>query len=119
MKYSNKILDLVQELYLSQLKSYKAPPKAADAHVGHVKTFKQPETPAAPSVPTDLATELSSYEAAQPTFNQPTSTPAESANAGENAEEFLAFLEADLPKPEVSPFLLLISQSNKNIQAHH
>ncbi|TIB70563.1 hypothetical protein E3Q23_04118 [Wallemia mellicola] len=96
--YASK--DLVQELYLSQLKSYKAPPKAADAHVGHVKTFKQPETPAAPSVPTDLATELSSYEAAQPTFNQPTSTPAESANAGENAEEFLAFLEADLPKPE-------------------
>lgn len=92
---------LVQELYISQLKSYKAPPQPADAHVGHVKSFSQPQTPSAPSTPTDLAAELNSYESAQPSFVQSTESTSESPKTEESADEFLAFLEADLPKPEV------------------
>ncbi|EOR04934.1 hypothetical protein E3P92_00235 [Wallemia ichthyophaga] len=93
--------DLVQELYMSQLKSYKAPAQPADAHVGHVKAFKQPAAPSAPSAPSDLAGELSTYESAQPSFTQQTQATGEAPKAEESADEFLSLLEADLPKPEV------------------
>ena len=96
-------IDLVQDLYLSQLKAYKAPQKPADAHVGQVKTFKEPQAPSAPSVPSDLASELSAYDAAQPTFQQSaSSSEVEHQQEGGDADSFLAFLEQDLPKDEVS-----------------
>lgn len=99
--YTEKYTDLVQELYMSQLKSYKAPAQPADAHVGHVKAFKQPAAPSAPSAPSDLAGELSTYESAQPSFTQQTQATGEAPKAEESADEFLSLLEADLPKPEV------------------
>ncbi|OSD03821.1 hypothetical protein PYCCODRAFT_1458382 [Trametes coccinea BRFM310] len=93
--------DLVQELYLRELKSYKPPPQAQDAHVGVVKNFQQPPAPQPPTLPADLASELSAYDAAEPTFAA-SAKPAESEESSgpTGAESFLAFLEADEPKAE-------------------
>ncbi|KAH6911992.1 hypothetical protein BKA70DRAFT_1422712 [Coprinopsis sp. MPI-PUGE-AT-0042] len=77
-------------------------PAAKDAHVGAVKSFSMPPTPKAPAVPADLASELSAYDAAEPTLEtvQASSTGAAEEQAGAGADEFLAFLEKDVPKPE-------------------
>ncbi|CDO69958.1 hypothetical protein BN946_scf184836.g32 [Trametes cinnabarina] len=92
--------DLVQELYLKELKSYKPPPQPQDAHVGVVKNFQHPPAPQPPTLPTDLASELSAYDAAEPTLAA-SAKPAESEESGPTgAESFLAFLEADEPKAE-------------------
>ncbi|KAJ8480811.1 hypothetical protein ONZ51_g6416 [Trametes cubensis] len=74
--------DFVQELYLKELKSYKAPPPA-------------------PVLPADLAVELSAYDSAEPTFAA-SAKPAESEESSgpTGADAFLAFLEADEPKAE-------------------
>lgn len=88
-------------MYLKELKGYKAPPAAKDAHVGVVKTYSAPPKPQAPELPSDLAGELSKYDASEPTLAETTNaTPAASEEefAG-GAKEFLAFLEKDLPKP--------------------
>lgn len=54
--------DLVQDLYLKELKAYKAPAvKATDAE-GHVQTFNAPKPPKSPEE-TDIASELKAYEA--------------------------------------------------------
>lgn len=53
--------DLVQELYLRELKNYKVPQvKPSDAE-GSVQTFKIPQTPKSPEE-ADIASELKSYE---------------------------------------------------------
>jgi F-type H+-transporting ATPase subunit h len=111
----------VQDLYLKELRSYKAPPavrspsstpnlrptnstQAKDAHVGAVKEFRSPAAPTAPALP-DLASELSSYDAEQPTSLASSSTEKVSSEVeegtGGGAKEFLEFLEKPLPKPEV------------------
>merc|ERR1712098_570207 len=43
--------DIVQETYLRELKAYKAPEKAPDAHKGHVREFSSPAQPQAPPRP--------------------------------------------------------------------
>ncbi|CAA7262649.1 unnamed protein product [Cyclocybe aegerita] len=94
--------DLVQDLYLQHIKGYKPATIAKDHHVGSVKQFSLPPTPKAPALPTDLAGELATYDAAEPTLAEaPASTAiatAEDATGG--AEAFLSFLEQDVPKPE-------------------
>lgn len=53
--------DLVQDLYLKELKNYKAPAvKASDAQ-GHVQTFTMPKPPTSPEE-ADIASELKAYE---------------------------------------------------------
>lgn len=53
--------DLVQDMYLRELKGYKAPAvKASDAQ-GHVQTFTMPKAPASPEE-ADIASELKAYE---------------------------------------------------------
>ncbi|KAF2852431.1 mitochondrial F1F0 ATP synthase-like protein subunit Atp14, partial [Plenodomus tracheiphilus IPT5] len=53
--------DLVQDLYLRELKNYKVPQvKPTDAE-GHVQTFTIPKAPASPEE-TDIANELKAYE---------------------------------------------------------
>ncbi|KAI5823524.1 hypothetical protein K523DRAFT_255015 [Schizophyllum commune Tattone D] len=86
--------DIVQQLYIKELKSYKPAPAAKDAHVGQVRSWSAPQKPAAPALPTDLAAELSAYDAAEPTL---ASAPAagEAPAAASAAEEFLEMLEAD------------------------
>ncbi|KAI0270567.1 ATP synthase complex subunit H-domain-containing protein [Gloeopeniophorella convolvens] len=86
--------DLVQDFYLKELKSYKAPPAAKDAHVGSVKAFSTPAAPAAPTLP-DLATELAAYDAAEPTRAAATAAPTTHGEPAAGAEAYLAFLEAD------------------------
>lgn len=55
------IADLVQDLYLRELKNYKVPQvKASDAE-GSVQTFSIPQTPASPEE-SDIASELKAYE---------------------------------------------------------
>lgn len=54
--------DLVQDLYLRELRAYKAPTiKATDAE-GHVQKFAAPKAPKSPEE-ADIANELKSYEA--------------------------------------------------------
>lgn len=53
--------DLVQDLYLRELKAYKVPQvKAGDAEA-HVQKFALPKAPASPEE-TDIANELNAYE---------------------------------------------------------
>ncbi|KAI0371012.1 hypothetical protein BV20DRAFT_966124 [Pilatotrama ljubarskyi] len=93
--------DLVQEIYLQQLRSYKPPAPPKDAHVGVVKPYSIPPAPQAPALPADLASELSAYDAAEPTLAT-SAKPAESEESSgpTGAEAFLSFLEADEPKAE-------------------
>jgi F-type H+-transporting ATPase subunit h len=81
--------------------------QAKDAHVGTVKSYTAPTTPQAPSLPSDLASELSKFDSLEPALAS--STPATkdvSAEAGEEgaagANEYLAFLEKDLPKADAA-----------------
>ncbi|KAH9919040.1 ATP synthase complex subunit H-domain-containing protein [Fomitopsis serialis] len=93
--------DFVQELYIKELKSYKAPPPAKDAHVGVVKQYSMPPTPKPPVVPADLASELTAYDATEPVEGAPKAAAAgapEQLTTG--ADTFLTFLEADEPKAE-------------------
>ncbi|KAB5595212.1 ATP synthase complex subunit H [Ceratobasidium theobromae] len=95
--------DLVQDMYLRELKAYKAPVKAKDAHVGAVKSFQSPKAPTPPPAPTDLATELAAYDATEPTLAETSTTPTPAAQAqGDvgSAEAFLHFLEQDHPKAD-------------------
>ncbi|KAJ6542759.1 ATP synthase complex subunit H-domain-containing protein [Mycena capillaripes] len=94
--------DIIQELYLKEIKAYKAPPAAKDAHVGVVKAYSMPPTPKAPALPTDLASELSAYDS-----SEPAPTPAAKAGpsadhhaelADGGAEAFLELCEADVPQ---------------------
>ncbi|KAF8064219.1 ATP synthase complex subunit H-domain-containing protein [Lyophyllum atratum] len=91
--------DLVQELYLREIKQYKASAPAKDAHVGVVKAYTLPPTPQPPTVPTDLASELAAYEAAEPT-KADTGPAAAVEELASGADEYLSFLEQDLPKEE-------------------
>ncbi|WVQ84058.1 hypothetical protein IAT38_006203 [Cryptococcus sp. DSM 104549] len=94
-------MDLVQDLYVNQLKSYKPAAKSADAHVGAVRNFSAPKAPAAPSLPTDLASELSKFDAEEPVIGgSAPKAAAATTEGGESADEFLAFLEKDHPKEE-------------------
>ncbi|TFK47150.1 hypothetical protein OE88DRAFT_1666445 [Heliocybe sulcata] len=93
--------DLVQEIYVREIKSYKTPAPPKDAHVGHVKPFSAPSAPKAPALPADLASELSAYDAQEP-IKEPAASVAQAAHsteeAGAGAEAYLAFLEADVPE---------------------
>jgi len=54
-----------------------------------------------PTLPTDLASELAAYDAAEPTAATVSATVEADATSvgGGGAEDFLTFLEQDLPKP--------------------
>ena len=53
--------DLVQDLYLKELKNYKVPPTKANDAEGIVQKFKIPQTPKSPEE-SSLANDLSAYE---------------------------------------------------------
>ncbi|KAF8626686.1 hypothetical protein AX15_004770 [Amanita polypyramis BW_CC] len=92
--------DIVQDLYLREIKAYKPAPVAKDAHVGVVKSYSLPPTPKAPILPTDLASELAVYEASEPTLAQRVVAQESPEEGAGGADEFLSFLEQDLPKRE-------------------
>ncbi|KAH0833943.1 ATP synthase complex subunit H-domain-containing protein [Lanmaoa asiatica] len=95
--------DLIQDFYIRELKSYKPPVAAKDAHVGSVKIFTSPAVPKPPVLPADLAADLAAYDAAEPTkvedeVVKPTGLSGEQVGGG--AEAFLTFLEADVKPAE-------------------
>ncbi|KAI0728806.1 ATP synthase complex subunit H-domain-containing protein [Fomitopsis betulina] len=92
--------DFVQDLYVKELKAYKAPPQAKDAHVGVVKQYTLPPTPKPPVVPADLASELSAYDAVEPVEVSANAATGSSEPSTTGADTFLTFLEADEPKAE-------------------
>ncbi|KAG5643185.1 hypothetical protein DXG03_001389 [Asterophora parasitica] len=92
--------DLVQEIYLREIKAYKPAAVAKDAHVGVVKSYALPPTPKTPALPTDLASELAAYDAAEPTKAQVVEAAATTEEGASGAEAYLSFLEQDLPKVE-------------------
>ncbi|KAH7330112.1 putative ATP synthase subunit H, mitochondrial [Rhexocercosporidium sp. MPI-PUGE-AT-0058] len=53
--------DLVQDLYIKELKAYKIPPVKANDSDGQVQKFKAPAPPQSPEE-ADIANELKSYE---------------------------------------------------------
>ncbi|KAM6493176.1 ATP synthase complex subunit h domain containing protein [Amanita muscaria] len=92
--------DIIQDLYLREIKAYKPAAIAKDAHVGVVKSYSLPPAPKPPVLPTDLASELAAYESSEPTLASRAAAQETSGEGESGAEEFLAFLEQDLPKPE-------------------
>jgi F-type H+-transporting ATPase subunit h len=74
--------------------------QTADAS-SSVRSYKAPSSPKAPALPTDLASELSKFDAEEPSFAAPASTKTASTTEGaESADEYLTFLEKDLPKAD-------------------
>ncbi|KAG8951017.1 hypothetical protein FRC04_006878 [Tulasnella sp. 424] len=89
--------DLVQDMYLRELKAYKPAPQAKDAHLAHVKAYKAPSSPTPPALPADLASELSAYDTQEPGSAPTATTSSATAPVGDAAAEFLSHLEADIP----------------------
>lgn len=58
------VADLVQDLYLRELKNYKVPQVKASDSEGHVLTFKAPKAPKSPEE-SDLASDLKAYESSK------------------------------------------------------
>ncbi|KAH7882205.1 ATP synthase complex subunit H-domain-containing protein [Phlebopus sp. FC_14] len=95
--------DLVQDLYIKELKAYKPPVATKDAHVGAVKIFSAPAVPKPPVLPVDLAAELAAYDAAEPakaTEEVIKTSDISGEDAGRGADAFLSFLEADVKPAE-------------------
>ncbi|KAI0759653.1 ATP synthase complex subunit H-domain-containing protein [Irpex lacteus] len=90
--------DFVQDLYIRELKSYKPAPAAKDAHLGAVKAYTLPPKPQAPTLPSDLASELSAYDASEPTKAEVKVEASPAEHAGQGPEAFLDLLEADVPE---------------------
>ncbi|KAJ7260884.1 ATP synthase complex subunit H-domain-containing protein [Mycena haematopus] len=88
--------DIVQELYLKEIKAYKPPVAAKDAHVGVVKAYTMPPTPKAPALPSDLASELSAYDSSEPiqATTEKSAAPSASHHAEVTDGGAEAFLEA-------------------------
>ncbi|KAI6013133.1 hypothetical protein PISMIDRAFT_11111 [Pisolithus microcarpus 441] len=93
--------DVVQEIYIKELKAYKPSPVAKDAHFGSVKPFSPIQPPKPPTLPVDLATELAAYDAAEPTTTDESVATSSAGEFGQGAEAFLTFLEADVKPTEV------------------
>jgi F-type H+-transporting ATPase subunit h len=53
--------DLIQDLYLKELRAYKPPPQKASDAEGHVQKFTPPAAPKSPEE-TNLASEMKEYE---------------------------------------------------------
>ena len=79
--------DMVQDLYLRELKNYKPNPvKPSDAE-GHVQKFSPPKAPKSPEEG-DIANELKDYEAQMPEIEG-------SSSGGEAPEEYKNWFEED------------------------
>ncbi|GJE95579.1 ATP synthase complex subunit H-domain-containing protein [Phanerochaete sordida] len=87
--------DLIQDLYIKELKGYKPAPAAKDAHVGAVKAYSLPPKPQAPALPADLASELSAYDAAEPTKAESSAAAEPVAESKNEAEAFLELCERE------------------------
>ncbi|KIW23980.1 uncharacterized protein PV07_09720 [Cladophialophora immunda] len=57
----SKMPDLIQDMYLKELRAYKPPPQKASDAEGHVQKFSPPAVPKSPEE-TNLASEMKEYE---------------------------------------------------------
>ncbi|KAJ2959460.1 hypothetical protein NQZ79_g5049 [Umbelopsis isabellina] len=54
--------DVIQDLYIKELKGYKPTPVAQGSEEGQVKDLKLPAAPEAPKISEDLSAELAAYD---------------------------------------------------------
>ena len=88
--------DLVQDLYIKELKAYKLPSvKPSDAE-GHVQKFSSPKAPKSPE-DGDIANDLKAYEAQQVEVEG--NEGGDAAVGGEDWSDWLEELEDDEEKP--------------------
>lgn len=73
-------------------------PQAKDAAAGLVRNYTAPTPPKAPALPSDLAGELAKFDATEPVIGATEAKETPIAEEGEGADEYLTFLEKDLPK---------------------
>ena len=59
--YVHLTADLIQDMYLKELRAYKPPPQKASDSEGHVQKFTPPAAPKSPEE-TNLASEMKDYE---------------------------------------------------------
>ena len=78
--------DLVQDLYLRELKNYKAAPAKATDASGHVQTFTVPKAPPSPEE-IEIASDLKAYEA------QPVEVEGQHAEGEEEIDTLTEFFE--------------------------
>lgn len=93
--------DLVQELYLKELKAFDPPKKSADADKHAVRDFTQP---AAPKVPTsvsasEISSQLDAFEGYEPDEVPPAARGEEVDAENQDVNAYLAELQSD-PKLE-------------------
>lgn len=82
--------DIIQDLYVKEVKAFKAPVLTAADATGSVKEWSTPSSPAAPAVEGDVAAELSEYESSA--VEVETAKPSESA-ADASAEDWFVIEE--------------------------
>ena len=88
--------DIVQDLYIRELKAYKLPPvKPSDAE-GHVHKFSPPKPPKSPEEG-DIANDLKTYEAQQVEVEG--NEGGQGAAGGEDWSEWFEELEDEEEKP--------------------
>lgn len=91
----------MQDLYVKELKAYKAPPAAKDAHLTAVKTFSAPKAPSSPSpITADLASDLTTFEASPVDLATPAAST-EGASKEMTVPEMLAEMRKPVPLPMV------------------
>lgn len=70
----------------------------------HVRKFSAPAAPQAPELPTDLASDMSAFDAQSPVIGASKASAkadkAAESEEGMSADAYLKFLEQPLPKPE-------------------
>lgn len=107
--------DLVQDLYVKELKAYKAPPAAKDA-ASAVKKFSLPAAPAAPTpVTANLASDLEAYE------NAPVDRAAETSESGDAVKSVDEQVEDLFTAWKTKPSLPMLKnwEGNKPSNHHH
>jgi len=60
---SGQVKDIVQNLYIKEIKSYKSVQAVAGSEDGQVKKLSLPATPKPPKIDEDISSELAAYEA--------------------------------------------------------
>ena len=72
-----------------------------------MEEFSGPAPPQTPILPADLASELAQYDATEPvsTLSAATADTSHVAPGTTNADAFLSFLEADIPKDTIEAAL--------------
>lgn len=83
--------DIIQDLYVKEVKAFKAPTLTAADAAGSVKPWAAPTAPSAPALEADVAAELSEYETQA--VEVESAKPAE--NAAAEVEDWFVIEEAN------------------------